>query len=429
MLEQIAQYLEDTLVFTYNYFITFTIDMIVYTSNLGKYGMKISVVGGGGRVGLPLSLVLASVGHKVIIVDSNESRVNLINNRTMPFAEEHSDEIMQSLSIDQLFASTENLSIEKSDVCILIIGTPVLDDGTPSVDTLFELIETIIPYLNETKLLLLRSTVYPGVTQKLKLLLSEAKLEIEVAYCPERIAEGRAIFELKSLPQIIGVDSDVAYIKAKEIFEGITPKIIRTTIEEAELCKLFANAYRYINFAIANEFFEICQKNNLNWDNIWFALKDDYPRAQGLPTPGFAAGPCLVKDTQQLDYYFNNKFELGRSALKINEQLPDYIINFLRSKFDLTHKKVGILGMTFKGDIDDFRSSLSFRLKNLLEDEVLEVYCSDAILQKDYFVSLEFLMENSDIIILSTPHKSYKNIVTDKPLIDLWRVSKNSSLI
>jgi UDP-N-acetyl-D-mannosaminuronic acid dehydrogenase len=391
--------------------------------------MKISVVGGGGRVGLPLSLVLASAGHKVVIVDSNESRVNQINNRIIPFSEEHSDEIIQSLSIDQLVASTENLSIEKSDVCILIIGTPVLDDGTPSVGALFELVETIIPYLNETKLLLLRSTVYPNVTQKLKSLLSEAKLEIEVAYCPERIAEGKAIFELKSLPQIIGADSDLAFIKAKEVFESITPKIIRTTIKEAELCKLFANSYRYINFAIANEFFEICQENDINWDNVWFALKEDYPRAQGLPTPGFAAGPCLVKDTQQLDYYFNNKFELGRSAIKINEHLPDYVISVLRSMFDLKHKKVGILGMTFKGDVDDFRSSLSFRLKNLLEEEALEVYCSDAILQKNYFVSLEFLMENSDIIILSTPHRSYKNIVTKKPIIDLWRVSKNNSLI
>jgi UDP-N-acetyl-D-mannosaminuronic acid dehydrogenase len=391
--------------------------------------MKISVVGGGGRVGLPLSLVLASAGHKVIIVDSNESRVNQINNRTMPFSEEHSDDIIQSLSIDQLVASTENLSIEKSDVCILIIGTPVLDDGTPSVGALFELVETIIPYLNKTKLLLLRSTVYPNVTQKIKLLLSEAKLEIEVAYCPERIAEGKAIFELKSLPQIIGADSDLAFLKAKEVFECITPKIIRTTIKEAELCKLFANSYRYINFAIANEFFEICQENDINWENVWYALKEDYPRAQGLPTPGFAAGPCLVKDTQQLDYYFNNKFELGRSAIKINEHLPDYVISVLRSMFDLKHKKVGILGMTFKGDVDDFRSSLSFRLKNLLEEEALEVYCSDAILQKNYFVSLEFLIENSDIIILSTPHKSYKDIVTKKPLIDLWRVSKSNSLI
>ena len=136
-----------------------------------------------------------------------------------------------------------------------------------------------------------------------------------------------------------------------------------------------------------------------------------------------------MKDTQQLDYYFNNKFELGRSAIKINEHLPDYIISVLRSMFDLKHKKVGILGMTFKGDVDDFRSSLSFRLKNLLEEEALEVYCSDAILQKNYFVSLEFLIENSDIIILSTPHKSYKDIVTKKPLIDLWRVSKSNSLI
>jgi UDP-N-acetyl-D-mannosaminuronic acid dehydrogenase len=112
-----------------------------------------------------------------------------------------------------------------------------------------------------------------------------------------------------------------------------------------------------------------------------------------------------------------------------NTNYYDKSITVANPTFDLKHKKVGILGMTFKGDVDDFRSSLSFRLKNLLEEEALEVYCSDAILQKNYFVSLEFLMENSDIIILSTPHRSYKNIVTKKPIIDLWRVSKNNSLI
>jgi UDP-N-acetyl-D-mannosaminuronic acid dehydrogenase len=209
----------------------------------------------------------------------------------------------------------------------------------------------------------------------------------------------------------------------------VSPQILRTTTEEAEITKLFANSYRYLQFGIANEFFKICVANNIDWEKVWHAIKYNYPRTSGLPSPGFAAGPCLVKDTQQLNYYYSNNFILGNSVLEVNESLPDFLVDKLSEIIDIKDRTIGILGMTFKGQIDDFRQSLSFRLKRLLESKAKSVLCSDTHAQKNYFVDYKDLLEQSDIIIVATPHDEYRKIVTSKPIIDIWRITSNKSLI
>ena len=173
----------------------------------------------------------------------------------------------------------------------------------------------------------------------------------------------------------------------------------------------------------------ICINKGINWETVWNAAKLEYPRNTHLASPGFSAGPCLVKDTQQLNYYMDGDFSLGKQAIEINEKLPDFLINYLSQKFDLAEKIVGILGMTFKGNVDDFRDSLSFRLKNLLEGRAKGVLCSDELLQKDYFIDQKTLINKSDIIIIASPHNAYKNLVTNKILIDIWRVSKGQSIV
>lgn len=391
--------------------------------------MNISIVGGGGRVGLPLGIVLADAGHSVSIIDLDENRVNSINSRIMPFSEAGAAEMLSKLTLNQLNASNKNLKIEDTDVCILIVGTPVLEDGTPSANSLIKLVEELTPHLRNVKMLMLRSTVYPGITRQLKKLLNEIGLDITVSFCPERIAEGNAIQELKKLPQIVGAEDEISIRLASEIFSTIGSKVILTSIEEAEVVKLFANSYRYIQFGIANEFFEICKSNDINWENVWNALTSDYPRAANLPKPGFAAGPCLVKDTQQLNYYYQNNFELGKSALQVNENLPDFLVLQLKKKFDLKNLTIGILGMTFKGNVDDFRDSLSFKLLEILQKVAKNVICSDALIQKDFFVPENQILEDSDVIIIATPHDQYREIITEKPVIDIWRITQNTSLI
>ena len=390
--------------------------------------LKISIVGGGGRVGLPLGIVLAGAGHSVSIVDLDKNRVNSINSRIMPFFESGAADLLNKLTIDQLNASIENSKIEGTDVCILIVGTPVLEDGTPSANSLIQLVRDLVPHLINVKMLMLRSTVYPGITHQLKKLLKDTGLDIAVSFCPERIAEGNAIKELKMLPQIVGAEDKMSIELSSKIFSTIGSKVIITSIEEAELIKLFANSYRYLQFGIANEFFEICKSNGINWENVWNGLTSDYPRAANLPKPGFAAGPCLVKDTHQLNYYYNNNFELGKSALQVNENLPDFLVSQLEADFDLKNLTIGILGMTFKGNVDDFRDSLSFKLLEILRKVAKDVICSDALLQKEYFVSENQILEDSDVRIIATPHDQYRTIITAKPIIDIWRITQNVSL-
>jgi UDP-N-acetyl-D-mannosaminuronic acid dehydrogenase len=391
--------------------------------------MKISIVGGAGRVGLPLALVLAESGFIVNIIDSDINRVDQINKKNMPFIEIGAQEILNATHNLKLKATTSLEEVKESEICILVIGTPVQENGSPGTEALFELLKEMTPYFGNIKILILRSTVFPGVTRSIKKYLLENGLQIEVAFCPERLIEGNAIYELKNLPQIIGTDNDAAFKLSAEIFEQVSPEVIKTTPEEAEIMKLFANSLRYLQFGIANEFFEMCVENDINWENVWFALKHNYPRAANFPMPGFAAGPCLVKDTQQLNYYYNGNFQLGKSALEVNEKLPDLLIKKLEELFDISDKTIGILGMTFKGQVDDFRQSLSFRLKRILELKTKNVLCSDSVLQESYFVDTNTLMKESDIIIIAAAHNAYKEIVTSKPIIDIWRVTTNPSLI
>ena len=143
-------------------------------------------------------------------------------------------------------------------------------------------------------------------------------------------------------------------------------KIITTSIKEAELIKLFSNAWRYIQFATANQFYMISENFGVDYNQVRSAMVDGYERAEKLPSAGFAAGPCLLKDTMQLSAFYNNNFLLGHTAMMVNEGLPNFIVEDLRKRYDIGKTTVGILGMAFKADIDDVRDSLSFKLGKIL---------------------------------------------------------------
>lgn len=391
--------------------------------------MKLSIIGGAGRVGLPLGLSFAKAGLSVTIIDKDIERVELINQRKMPFVEKGAEEIISGLTQEQLNATSNFSGITGSDVCILVIGTAVDSNGIPESKFISNFVCSISKYLTSTKLLILRSTLYPGITDEVEKALKSEGLNILVAYCPERITEGNALQEIKTLPQIIGVNSDEAYELSLKVFNLINSNSIRTSFKEAELSKLFANTYRYLNFAVSNEFFKICSNAGVDWQNVWYAIKKDYPRAASLAVPGFASGPCLKKDTAQLYYYSENSFQIGKVATDINEGLPMFIVNQMQRLFNLSNLSIGILGMTFKSEVDDFRSSHSFQLKEILEKISKKVYCSDEVLQKEYFVTPEVLIDNSDIVIISTPHLKYSKLNINKPIVDIWRINMSPSLI
>jgi UDP-N-acetyl-D-mannosaminuronic acid dehydrogenase len=252
-----------------------------------------------------------------------------------------------------------------------------------------------------------------------------------IAYCPERIAQGYAIRELATLPQLVAGLTEKAIDDACALFSTIAPKLIRVTMEEAELAKLFSNAWRYIQFAVANQFYMMSTEIGVDYDSVRKAMIDGYGRAATLPGAGFAAGPCLLKDTMQLAAFQRNHFLLGHAAMMINEGLPDFLVHTLSQTRDLATSKVGILGMAFKGDIDDTRASLSYKLGKRLRFHGATVFYSDEFARDPTFVSKEELVAKSDVVIVGAPHTAYREleIPPGVELVDLWGILRAGSVL
>ncbi len=381
----------------------------------------VCVIGGCGHVGLPLAIAFASKGVNVCIYDINKNALEKIANSEMPFLEAGADKLLENTIDKTLFTSDDPQVISDSKFIITIIGTPVDEHLNPEFTLMKNFIKNLLPYFKDGQYFILRSTVFPGTTEKINTFLKNNGKKIYVAFCPERIAQGKAIEELINLPQIVSGLEDEAVKEVSKLFKILTKDIIILKPMEAELAKLFTNTWRYIQFAIANQLYTISTSCGLDFYKIYDAMKYKYPRAMDFPSAGFAAGPCLFKDTMQIASFDNNKFFLGHAAMLINEGLPNFLIHKLKEKYLLKDKIVGILGMAFKANIDDKRESLSYKLKKILEIEAGKVFCSDEYIHEEGFVTADELIKNSDIIILGAPHKKYKDlIIKDKILVDVW---------
>jgi len=385
--------------------------------------LDVVVLGGGGHVGLPLSLAFAGAGLRVGIYDTNQMTLDRIAAGEMPFLETGAEPLLRALlPTGRLAFGTSGEMIGRTDRLVVVIGTPVDEFLGPSMTIFEKAVDQIAPHLRDGALVALRSTVYPGTTAYVAQHLLDRGCRVDVAFCPERIAEGHALEELHSLPQIIGADTDDAADRAAELFGILAATTIRTTTKEAELTKLFTNTWRYMKFAVANQFFMIADQAGVDYTNVLRAIREDYPRAADLPSPGFAAGPCLFKDTMQLAAYTSDHFPLGQAAMQVNEGLPAYIVSALERRYGgLSGKCVGILGMAFKAESDDPRASLSYKLRKLLRWSGARVIATDPYVHDDRLVPLETVLAESEILVLGAPHKQYRGLnVGGKDVVDVW---------
>ena len=382
--------------------------------------MNIVVVGGCGHVGLPLGIVLASRGANVTLLDIDPAKIECVNAGRMPFMEAGADELLTQVVGKTLHATLDVECFRNADVAITVVGTPVDEHLNPTVNKVYKAIDSPLQYMREDSLLVLRSTVYPGVTKLLYDRIRRSGRNIHLAFCPERIAEGNAVQELTTLPQIIASFEPEAMKRARELFLKLTKTIIELAPLEAELAKLFTNSWRYLNFAISNQYYVLAQNYGLDFYRIHDAVTREYPRMRSFARAGFAAGPCLLKDTLQLSAFSGNSFFLGHAAMLVNEGLPNFIVSQLRGR-ELGDKVVAILGMSFKAESDDKRDSLSYKLQKLLKIEAAEVLCTDPYVPDPNLVSLEEAMR-ADIIILGAPHAVYRglHIPEGKQVIDVW---------
>ncbi len=386
----------------------------------------VAIVGGLGHVGLPLGITFADVGMTVCLYDLNKEYAEIVKRGELPFIEYDAGPLLKKvLASKKLTISMEPGDLSKAKHIVIAIGTPVDEYLNPKTRQFLEIVAKLKKHLNSSQTIMVRSTIYPNTCkQVMNLLSSNEKEQWHVAYCPERIIQGYAIRELRELPQLVAGFSEKAIKDASEVFGKISPKIIHVSMGEAELAKLFANAWRYMQFAITNQFYMIAHNFGVDYNKLRIAMRDGYKRAETLPTAGFAAGPCLLKDTMQLAAFNPNSFLLGHAAMMVNEGLPNFIVDDLRKRHDLTQKKVGILGMAFKADIDDVRDSLSFKLGKVLRFNGANVYYSDEYAKNPDFVTKEELIRESEIIIVAVPHSQYKGIAIPKgkEVIDLWNI-------
>jgi UDP-N-acetyl-D-mannosaminuronic acid dehydrogenase len=383
------------------------------------------IVGGCGHVGLPLGIALADRGCTAALFDIDDAGVARVNLGELPFDEAGAEDLLRSvLAAGRLVASSDPAVITSAETVVVVVGTPIDRHLNPDPQGVPRAIEELGDHLVDGQLLVLRSTIYPGVTALVERLVERLGVDVDVVFCPERIAEGRAMVELFSLPQIVSSRTPRGLERAASLFRRLTDRIIELQPEEAELAKLFTNTWRYIKFATANQLFMIANDFGLDFERIRSAVTADYPRAADMPGAGFSAGPCLFKDTMQLAAFNNNQFTLGHASMMINEGLPLYVIARLEKQYDLASMTVGVLGMAFKGESDDTRSSLSYKVKRILQFKAKRVLTTDPYVTSDPdLVSLETVMREADLLIICAPHRRYAQLVPQVPMVDLYNLA------
>ncbi len=392
----------------------------------------VCVVGGGGHIGLPFALVFADAGLNVAIYDISQRALDTIGGGHVPFMELGAEELLhRALAKGNLSLCAEPNVVAQSKTVVITIGTPVDEFLNPDFKGVRQAFESLFPYLSDEQLIVLRSTFYPGTTDWLAKWLKAKGKQPLISFCPERVVQGKAVEEILNLPQIVSGTTPEAADAAADFFRIINVEIVVLSPMEAEFAKLFTNAYRYINFAIANQFYMITTSAGVDYYRVLEGVKYHYPRVNGLAAAGLAAGPCLFKDTMQLNAFAKNQFFLGQAAMGVNEGLVSYMTERIEANYSLQNLTVGLLGMAFKADNDDIRASLSYKMKKILQLKAKDVLTTDPYVKVDPELKpLDEVIERSDILVLLVPHTQYKDLDSrGKPIIDIWGLVDGRSLI
>ncbi len=396
---------------------------------------------GTGRVGLPLGLSLVDVGVNATGVDLDENLRNAVNNGRMPFHEPGYDELVASKKF-KIHGTPEGI-VSNSATIIITVGTPLHNHIETDLSQIQRVLEGLKEYFRKEQLIILRSTVAPGTTTYVKKWIERntdftVGKDLSLCFCPERIAEGVAYAELRSLPQICGAEDDASRDAAGELFGKLAPEIMKTDFITAELVKLFNNISRYINFAVANQFALIADNFGANIYETRRLANHDYPRCN-LAMPGFTAGTCLRKDFGMINEWSPYP-DMLLSAWKMNEFTPAMLVQQLMERTKIHDRKVAVLGFTFKQDTDDIRDSLVPKLCRYIhrqlpmELRITDHHLSDPIEEpsadkplKNWAIS--DALDGVDCVFVATNHTGYGDVLKElgktNPEVwvaDIWNV-------
>jgi UDP-N-acetyl-D-mannosaminuronic acid dehydrogenase len=407
----------------------------VFTYDLAVVGI--------GRVGLPLALLFASKGLRVLGIDRDRGILDPLQTGLMPFQEEGFQELLdQGLCLN----TSENLAdCALASKIVITVGTPFSEHIEMNLGHVNEVLKLMIPVLVPGQTIILRSTVAVGTTEFVR-----HRIEVErnwqlgreflLAFAPERILEGKAMEELSRLPQPIGAEDEASFISARDLFSHLSDKSFHISFRGAELVKLFCNTGRYVYFALVNYFFMVASKFDEDIYRLLEVTNEDYPRPI-LFTPGFTGGPCLRKDFAMISELFPQS-DLFTSAWRINESLPKVLVDQIGQRVNITNKLVAVLGFTFKRDSDDIRDSLIQKLlRYLLREVPRQIKVSEPNLPADTLLDCGFerfanlepkvAVEGADVVVLAMNHSVFIDQWSDlaqilRPgtlVVDVWNAS------
>lgn len=373
--------------------------------------MKIGIVGGAGHVGFPLGLAFAEQGFQVALFDQDQARLASIADNKTPFYEEKAQELLRKNLARTLHPQFSLQDLIHQEVVFFCLPHQAGDD--PSLK-----LAEFLPHLRRDQILILRSTV--GLGQSRKWMQHWKSLGFEkTAYCPERIAQGKSLQELRDFPQLMATLTSEIVPQLQSLFSCITVEVIELSPEETEFAKLMCNSWRYLEMAAANQFYMMAESQGLSFYRILEAAQKNYPRASHYMGAGLTGGPCLPKDAFMMRQSFEKWDLLGSQVQRVQELMPDFLVQQLEKKMGtLENKKILVLGLAFKANSDDERGSRVSQLILVLKEKKSQILLTDPYLKPE--PSLLSLLQEADGVLLACPHASYQNLQIEKPFVDCW---------
>jgi UDP-N-acetyl-D-mannosaminuronic acid dehydrogenase len=368
-----------------------------------------------GRVGLPLALSFAARGLQVIGVDNDAKRLGAVREGRMPFDETDAQELLDRVMADpdpRLTLSERVLDAARARHIVITLGTPSFSHIEIDMRDIRSALDELLGVLEPGHSLILRSTVAPGTTEFVAGYVAkhrgfEIGEEVFVAHAPERIAAGRFLEEIDTLPCIIGGVGERSGEVVGELFGVFAAPIVQTTPAQAELAKIWTNILRYTNFALPNLLMMDCERYAANVFEVIELINRDYPRG-GIALPGLTAGTCLRKD-----FTFSEERSAAPGMLlavsRVNESVPLFLLEGAKRRAGgLANRKVAVLGLAFKADTDDERDSLAHKLIRLLERELADVVVHDPHVPTPT-ASLEDALDNAAVVMVATNHSEFRD--------------------
>jgi UDP-N-acetyl-D-mannosaminuronic acid dehydrogenase len=376
---------------------------------------------GCGRVGLPLALSFADTGLRVLGVDADQDRLGAVRDRRMPFDEPGAQEILERVDITWTDRVDEAAA---ADHVVITLGTPSFSHIEIDLRDIRSVLDDLLPHLREGHALTLRSTIAPRTTEFVAGYLAkhrgfEVGTDIFVAHVPERIAAGRFLEEISTLPCIIGGVGERSGEIAAQLFERLGAPIVQTTPAQAELAKIWTNILRYATFALPNLLMMDCEQYGANVFEVIDLINRDYPRG-GMKLPGFTAGTCLRKD-----FAFSEERSTAPGMLlaasRVNESVPLFLVEGLKRRIgSLAGKKVCVHGLAFKAGTDDERDSLAHKLIRLLERELADIAVHDPWVPTPTQSFGEAVLD-ADAIFVAANHPEFQDMSTLRAIADSAR--------